>query len=170
MKYNTEMNDLLFFFEIFPHSDLKIPTQDYTLQTIWQGNMSIAPDGSKACFNFTYALGFDTISCESLTVHHHLWSPLQASIKYMEKLKINFVEPNAKVIRFTDISVTDSWIYLYCNHGDEHLILKFSWGGELKLKYLVHESLKHICVDKNDRYVYAVTEGEESDILLKYVL
>lgn len=157
------------YFEKFPFRDDKIPFEDNSLQTAWQGKLVVSPDGKKSCFMFYYALGFDVIDSETLAVSHHLWTSPQVYMKRVDALKINLVRKIDGAETFEDCCVTDNFIYISCRKSDVDYLLKFTWDGAPVTKYVLDSKLEVICVDRDER-LYAVREEPEADELVCYAL
>ena len=157
----------LLFWGIFPEDDpLDYPLTDFSKQLAYQGHFFVPENIGKALYLFdTYAIGFDILDMDNLTVEHHFYRYPQVKMDFYPEFEITSVDYADKYQPgFKSASANDSGFYLL--YEDKELfqgcyILSFDWESTPRKLFHVSESLSDICIDSNNHYLYAVS-GEET--------
>lgn len=170
-------------FGSLPIEDTQIenyPLNDFTIQTIYQGEPMCRPDAKKVIVPFYYSLGFEIIDVHEQKVEHSKFYTLpDVQIVSIPDINIAGVKKKLKSkVGFLDVRCThDNFYLLYSGKNFGHptyyqgnYILKYDWNGRLQNKYVLDREISSFCLSSIDNSFFCIQENESGSCVLKYHL
>lgn len=156
------------------------PVNDFTIQTVYQGEPLCRPDMKKVVIPFFYALAFDIVNLEEGNYDiecRKVFTTPGVKIEPIPSLGINTVKRDVtSYVGFLDVSCTQQYIYLLYSekkfsnnrYNQGRYILKYDWSGNLITKYALDKEVSDFCVDSDNEYILCISNNNEGASLLRY--
>lgn len=181
-SYNYINNETRYFGSlpaIDPNVD-NYPTNDFTIQTIYQGEPMCRPDGNKLVVPYYYSLGFEIIDISDNKVEtSKLYTVPDVDIIEIPELCYNVVKRKENsLVGFLDIRCTQDYFYLlysgknfgHPTYNQGNIILKYDWKGCLQKKYILDREIYSFCLSDNEDYFICICRNNLDSSVLCYQL
>ncbi len=158
----------------------KLPAEDYSRVTAYQGEPILKPDHSKAAVMYFYAVGFDIVDLEKLAIETSVFYQYpRVEAAYIPQIKANAIRRNPDTLRgFLDGWCSDEHIYLLYSgkkfsepdYSVGRYILQYDWNGKPICCYILDREVGCFASDKAESCIYAGFSDETGGCILRYGL
>lgn len=156
----------------------KLPADDFSRPTAYQGTAELSPDRSKAVVTYYYAVGFDILDLPGRRISNSVFYQYpQVESVTIPQLKVQAVRRVPESFRgFLDCCCNNEHIYvLYsakkfseadCNIGS--YILKYDWAGTPLCIYKLDCPASCFTIDSEETVIYAAVQDENGASVVSY--
>lgn len=176
-----EENGIIETFGTYPVDDRtieKLPADDFSRPTAYQGTAVLSPDRSKAVVTYYYAVGFDILDLPGRRISESVFYQYpQVESVTIPQLKVQAVRRVPESFRgFLDCCCNNEHIYvLYSakkfsepDYNIGNYILKYDWTGTPLCIYTLDCPTSCFAIDSEETVIYAAVQDENGASVVSY--
>ena len=156
----------------------RLPADDFSRPTAYQGTAELSPDRSKAVVTYYYAVGFDILDLPGRRISNSVFYQYpQVESVTIPQLKVQAVRRVPESFRgFLDCCCNNEHIYvLYSakkfSEADSNIgsyILKYDWAGTPLCIYKLDCPASCFTIDSEETVIYAAVQDENGASVVSY--